>query len=92
MEENTEPQDFIPDLAEDLDLENSSNSDRSDSPEHPDMQENEPEVFSLDKVPSSIHQNRMSMKENINIFIKEVIIRDEKFFKYAVFHILVYYI
>jgi hypothetical protein len=49
-------------------------------------------VFSLEKVPSSIFQNRMSMKENINIFIKEVIIRDEKFFKYAVFHILVYYI
>jgi hypothetical protein len=92
MEESTDPKDFTPDLAEDLDLENSSHSDRSESPEYPDIHENEPEVFSLEKVPSSIFQNRMSMKENINIFIKEVIIRDEKFFKYAVFHILVYYI
>lgn len=92
MEENTDPQDFTPDLAEDLELENSSNSSRSESPEYPDLHENEPEVFSLDKVPSSILQNRMSMKENINIFIQEVIIRDDKFLKYAVFHILVYYI
>lgn len=85
MEESQIPLDFTSDLGVDLIHQEASDLEIMNSAEA----ESETEVISIENIPCPTLQVNQSIKENINIYIKEVIIRDERFSKYAIYHILV---